>query len=201
VSINFLKGLMRREFTGQALKGGDVVDLGGGHELEFVMAPNLHWPDSMFSFDRATNIMYTCDAFGSHYCSPDPWDTDVQAVLPHYRFYYDCLMKPNSRSVTTALRKVRPGGHSVTVCPPHCSCRAARRQPHTHGQVRALWRWRWCSAAPAVWHTVWQRCVAQTVWASCVGTWCRAAPAVTRGGAGAGLALRHRCWGMARSEC
>ena len=27
-------------------------------------------------------------------------------MAPHYRFYYDCLMKPNARSVLTALRKV-----------------------------------------------------------------------------------------------
>lgn len=82
VSINFLKNLMRKDFKGEPVKGGAVIDLGGGHELEFVMAPNLHWPDSMFSFDRKTNIMYTCDAFGSHYCTEDPWDTDVQVRLP-----------------------------------------------------------------------------------------------------------------------
>ena len=45
------------------------MDLGGGHEIEFVMAPNLHWPDTMFSFDHGTGVMYTCDAFGMHYCS------------------------------------------------------------------------------------------------------------------------------------
>ncbi len=50
-------------------RGGDKIDLGGGHVMEFVMAPNLHWPDTMFSFDHATNVMYTCDAFGLHYCS------------------------------------------------------------------------------------------------------------------------------------
>jgi len=33
------------------------------HELEFVSAPNLHWPDTMFSYDRKTQILYTCDAF------------------------------------------------------------------------------------------------------------------------------------------
>jgi len=71
------------------------------------MAPNLHWPDTMFSFDHATDVMYTCDAFGMHLCAADPFDTDLQHVLPHYRFYYDCLMKPNSRSVLTALRKVK----------------------------------------------------------------------------------------------
>jgi flavorubredoxin len=33
VSINFLKGLMNKKFNGQAVKGGDVIDLGGGAAL------------------------------------------------------------------------------------------------------------------------------------------------------------------------
>jgi hypothetical protein len=43
-----------REFKQRAVKGGDKLDLGGGHVMEFVMAPNLHWPDTMFSFDHGT---------------------------------------------------------------------------------------------------------------------------------------------------
>jgi flavorubredoxin len=43
-----------REFKQQVVKGGDKLDLGGGHVMEFVMAPNLHWPDTMFSFDHGT---------------------------------------------------------------------------------------------------------------------------------------------------
>lgn len=39
------------------MKGGDKLDLGGGHVMEFVMAPNLHWPDTMFSFDHATGAL------------------------------------------------------------------------------------------------------------------------------------------------
>jgi hypothetical protein len=35
-------------------RGAAQIDLGGGHEVEFVMAPNLHWPDTMFSFDHKT---------------------------------------------------------------------------------------------------------------------------------------------------
>lgn len=107
VCINFLQGLTHRPFTSKVVKGGDKIDLGKGHVLEFVMAPNLHWPDTMFSYDHATGVMYTCDAFGMHYCHEDPFDTDIKAILPHYRFYYDCLMKPNAKSVTTALRKVK----------------------------------------------------------------------------------------------
>lgn len=61
------------------------IDLGGGHVLEFVLAPNLHWPDTMFTYDHATSVMFTCDAFGLHYCSEAPFDNDVKAILPHYR--------------------------------------------------------------------------------------------------------------------
>lgn len=50
-------------------QGGDTIDLGRGHVLEFINAPNLHWPDTMFTLDRGTGVMYTCDAFGMHYCS------------------------------------------------------------------------------------------------------------------------------------
>ena len=40
----------------------------------------------------------------------DMFDTNLEAVLPHYRFYYECLMKPNARSVLTALRKCASDG-------------------------------------------------------------------------------------------
>lgn len=107
VCLQFLSNLMHIPFTSQQVKGGDVIDLGGGHEVEFVIAPNLHWPDTMFSYDRKSRVMYTCDAFGLHYCSTDPYDTKLEPLSSHYRFYYDCLMRPNAKSVTTALRKVK----------------------------------------------------------------------------------------------
>ncbi|KAL4448067.1 hypothetical protein ABPG75_005286 [Micractinium tetrahymenae] len=107
VCLAFLSNLIHTPFKSQQVKGGDKIDLGGGHVMEFVMAPNLHWPDTMFSYDHATNVMYTCDAFGMHYCTEDPFDSELAPLEPHYRFYYDCLMLPNAKSVTTALRKVK----------------------------------------------------------------------------------------------
>ena len=40
VALMYLKGLTHRPFEQQVVKGGDKVDLGGGHNVEFVMAPN-----------------------------------------------------------------------------------------------------------------------------------------------------------------
>ena len=77
------------------------------------MAPNLHWPDTMFSFDSSTGVLYTCDAFGLHYCDSEPFDTDLKAIEPHFRFYYDCLMKPNARSVLSALKRTKDMDYST----------------------------------------------------------------------------------------
>lgn len=106
VALAFLRDLVNRDFSSITVKSGDTLDLGGGHLLSFVSAPNLHWPDTMFTHDAATGILYTCDAFGAHYCTEDVWDSDLSKLAPHFRFYYDCLMRPNAKSVLTALRKV-----------------------------------------------------------------------------------------------
>jgi flavorubredoxin/flavin reductase (DIM6/NTAB) family NADH-FMN oxidoreductase RutF len=106
VAIQFLENFVHKPFTKQIIKNGDVIDLGKGHEIEFVIAPNLHWPDTSFSFDRATQILYTCDAFGMHYCSDAVFDEDLSAIEPDYRFYYECLMAPNARSVLSALKRM-----------------------------------------------------------------------------------------------
>jgi flavorubredoxin len=106
VAIAFLEDLVHRPFERQIVKNGDQLDLGQGHVLEFLSAPNLHWPDTIFSFDHGTGILYTCDAFGLHYCGDDIFDVDPGAIAPDFRFYYDCLMGPNARSVLQALKRM-----------------------------------------------------------------------------------------------
>ena len=111
VAIQFLEDQVHRPFRSRAVKSGDTLDLGVGsdgveHRFEFLSAPNLHWPDTIFSFDHGTGILYTCDAFGLHYCSDDVFDVDPGAIAPDFRFYYDCLMGPNARSVLQAMKRM-----------------------------------------------------------------------------------------------
>jgi flavorubredoxin/flavin reductase (DIM6/NTAB) family NADH-FMN oxidoreductase RutF len=82
VALQFLDDLVHHPFDRKVVKNGDRLDLGQGHELEFVIAPNLHWPDTIFTFDHKTQTLYTCDAFGMH------------------------LMGPNARSVLSALKRM-----------------------------------------------------------------------------------------------
>jgi flavorubredoxin/flavin reductase (DIM6/NTAB) family NADH-FMN oxidoreductase RutF len=106
VALQFLENLVHDPFSKRIVKSGDRVDLGLGHEIEFVSAPNLHWPDTIFSFDHKTETLYTCDAFGMHYCSDDTFDINLDAIEPDFKFYYDCLMGPNARSLVNAMNKM-----------------------------------------------------------------------------------------------
>ena len=49
----------------RAVSTGETLDLGDGKTLEFLEIPNVHWPDTMITFDRETGTAFTCDAFGS----------------------------------------------------------------------------------------------------------------------------------------
>jgi len=119
VAIQFLEDMVHQPFSRRIVKNGDRLDLGNGHELEFVIAPNLHWPDTMFSFDHKTKILYTCDAFGLHYCSDYTFDEDLGAISADFRYYYDCLMAPNARSVMSALKRMDELGEIATVATGH----------------------------------------------------------------------------------
>ena len=112
VAIQFLENQVHRPFKSRAVKSGEELDLGTNpdsgvqHRFEFLSAPNLHWPDTIFSYDHGTGILYTCDAFGLHYCSEDVFDVDPGAIAPDFRFYYECLMGPNARSVLQAMKRM-----------------------------------------------------------------------------------------------
>ncbi len=106
VAIKFLSDMVHQPFEHIIVKNGDRLDLGNGHELEFVSAPNLHWPDTIFTYDYKTQVLYTCDAFGMHYCDEPTFDEDLDLIEADFEYYYDCLMKPNARSVLAAIKRM-----------------------------------------------------------------------------------------------
>lgn len=119
VAIQFLENLIHQPFERLVVKNGDKLDLGNGHMIEFVSAPNLHWPDTIFSYDSKTQVLFTCDAFGMHYCSDSTYDDDLAAVEEDYHFYYECLMAPNARSVLSAMKRMADLGEIGTVATGH----------------------------------------------------------------------------------
>ena len=59
-AITFLKDITNQNFKYEELKHGDKLDL-GGKTLEFINAPFLHWPDSMFTYLPEESILFSCD--------------------------------------------------------------------------------------------------------------------------------------------
>jgi flavorubredoxin/flavin reductase (DIM6/NTAB) family NADH-FMN oxidoreductase RutF len=119
VAIQFLENWVHQPFKQQIVKNGDRLDLGNGHILEFVIAPNLHWPDTIFTYDAKTQILYTCDAFGMHYCDDHTFDEDLALLEEDYQYYYDCLMRPNARSVLSALKRMNELPEVATIATGH----------------------------------------------------------------------------------
>jgi flavorubredoxin len=114
----FLANLIHRPFASQVVRDGDIIDL-GGRTLRFIMAPFLHWPDTMFTRLEEENVLFTCDAFGAHYCSAGQiFNDEVDDFTSARHFYFDCIFRPFKDKVLAAIEKIR---HDVIdmICPSH----------------------------------------------------------------------------------
>ena len=69
---NYLKNITNRcDLDIHKVKDGEVLDL-GGLSLTFLSAPNLHWPDSMFTWVKEANTLFTCDFWAATTASHTP---------------------------------------------------------------------------------------------------------------------------------
>ena len=84
----------------------DVLDLGQGHQLQFMPVPTPRWPDGLSTYDTYSYTLYTDKFFSTHICNEDPYDLDWKALLEDRRYYFDTVMAPNARQVTTVLEKL-----------------------------------------------------------------------------------------------
>ena len=63
--IELVKSFYKIEDGLRTVKTGDTLDLGNGVQLTFIEAPNVHWPETMLTWDERDRVLFTCDAFGS----------------------------------------------------------------------------------------------------------------------------------------
>ncbi len=88
-----------------------TLDLGKGHVLSFVPIPNVHWPDTMVTFDQATGTLFSCDAFGSFGkvgdCNYDDMLTEEELAFYEEEAvrYYSNIVGSFSNFVEKAIEK------------------------------------------------------------------------------------------------
>lgn len=108
-----------KQFTGidtqnkLVVKEGDVLEI-GEHSLTFVMAPMVHWPEVMVSYESKDKILFSADGFGKFGAldtSDDDWACEAR------RYYFNIVGKYGA-PVQTLLKKASKLDISV-ICPTH----------------------------------------------------------------------------------
>jgi flavorubredoxin len=105
------------EFPHMIVKDGHTLDL-GNKTLQFISAPNLHWPDSMYTYLPDDKLLFTCDSFGSHFCHEEMFDDKVGNFDDAFKYYFDVILKPFSKFMLKAIEKIKPLEIDM-ICPGH----------------------------------------------------------------------------------
>lgn len=101
----------------KTIKDRETVDL-GGKTLEFIMAPWVHWPETMFTYLREDRVLFSCDFLGAHVGTSDLFVDDLTAIYEPAKRYYAEIMMPFRNHIKNHLEKLSALAIDV-VCPSH----------------------------------------------------------------------------------
>lgn len=107
-AIKFLKEIANRPFDAVVVKEGDEISL-GDKTLRFIMAPFLHWPDSIYTYIPEDRVLFTCDSFGSHYAMEDVFYSKIPNMDDYkkaLRYYFDMIFGPFKKHMLSAIKKI-----------------------------------------------------------------------------------------------
>ncbi len=91
---------------------GDTISL-GKHELKFIFAPMVHWPEVMMSYETSEKILFSADGFGKF----GALDTDEDWACEARRYYFNIVGKYGAQ-VQMVLKKLA-GAEVNAICPLH----------------------------------------------------------------------------------
>lgn len=115
MAFSIMKNLFGTDFTENQIvvAEGSVLEL-GKHTLEFIAAPNVHWPEVVFSYDKTSKILFSADAFGKFGAldvQDDNWDDEA-------RRYYFGIVGKFGNFVQQVLKKLSNIAVNI-ICPLH----------------------------------------------------------------------------------
>ncbi|MGN1201686.1 MAG: FprA family A-type flavoprotein [Eubacterium sp.] len=95
-----------------AKKEGEALEL-GSHTLSFIMAPMVHWPEVMLSYESSEKVFFSADAFGKF----GAIDADESWSCEARRYYFNIVGKYGAQ--VQAVLKKAAGLDIQTICPLH----------------------------------------------------------------------------------
>lgn len=105
---------------GVVVKEGDTLSL-GSHELTFVMAPMVHWPEVMVEYDSKDKILFSADGFGKFgalNCKERPDEAEKEDWACEARRYYFNIVGKYGMQVQNLLKKAAALDIEI-ICPLH----------------------------------------------------------------------------------
>ncbi len=143
-AISFLKEIINHDFNSRAVKDGDTLSL-GGKTLRFMVLPQLHWPDTMYTYVEEDGVLFTCDSFGSHYSHEGilrSTVTDTEGYLRATKYYFDNIIGPfRNPFMNDALERIK--GLDIRMI---CTGHGPVHDSHID-EIIALYR-DWCAVPP-----------------------------------------------------
>lgn len=90
---NLMEMLFIPEDRIMTIKNEEELSL-GDKTLKFIFAPNVHWPDTMFTLIKEDNLLCTCDFLGAHYTFDDVFAVPSEELEKSAKRYYAEIMMP-----------------------------------------------------------------------------------------------------------
>ena len=122
LAIKYLTEIINKPFKNKVGKDGETLSL-GNKTLKFISAPQLHWPDTMYTYVIEDETLITCDSFGAHYCDERVLksaieDSKEDDYIEAYNYYFRMIMGPFKPFVLKALDKIKDLDLKF-ICPGH----------------------------------------------------------------------------------
>lgn len=116
-ALTYLREMMDQSFKSMKVRDGDVIDL-GNKKLRIIGAPNLHWPDTIYTYLEEEGLLFTCDSFGAHYADERMFDDLIGDYSDAFDYYFDVILKPFSKFMLKAIEKIKTLPVDM-ICPGH----------------------------------------------------------------------------------
>lgn len=122
LAIKYLSEIINKPFKSKVVKDVETLSL-GNKTLKFISAPQLHWPDTMYTYVIEDETLITCDSFGAHYCDERVLksaieDSKEDDYIEAYNYYFRMIMGPFKPFMLKALDKIKDLNLKY-ICPGH----------------------------------------------------------------------------------
>lgn len=113
-SVPLLKAFYGVEKNVHAISDGEVLEIGKNHSLTFLETPNIHWPETMMTYDNQEKILFSCDAFGSFKALPEGKNFDdemSESLMKEFQAetlrYFSNIISTFTPFVLNGIKKVK----------------------------------------------------------------------------------------------